>query len=123
MEITRPGPVRRLQASQSFHARKALKKIPTGHERIGTHLTPPQKKDSASCWWCHAGKKPTRGHLVGGRKAWKGEVLALRKRVEKINGRKGGRGAHLNAVSLFQDERLTEGILDFFWRDGNWQAV
>jgi hypothetical protein len=39
--------------------------------------------------------------------------LALRKKIEKITGKKRGRGDRLKVVTLFQDERLTDAILEF----------
>jgi hypothetical protein len=39
--------------------------------------------------------------------------LALKKKVERLKGKRRGRDARLNAVSLFQDERLTEVNLEF----------
>jgi hypothetical protein len=45
--------------------------------------------------------------------AWKRELLALRKKIEKITGRKRGRGRRLKVVTLFHDERLTDAILEF----------
>jgi hypothetical protein len=90
---------------------------------IGTHLVRIKKKESDACWWCDSGKKQTRGHLFGGCSAWKRECLAklaLKKRVERITGkrRKRGqrrreRGARLKVVDLFKDERLTGAVLDF----------
>jgi hypothetical protein len=104
--------------------RKALKKTPkrraavflqlaSGHALIGTHLSRIKKKEADTCWWCHSGRKQTRGHLFGGCKAWKRELLALRKKIEKLTGKRRGRGRRLKVVSLFQDERFTEAILDF----------
>jgi hypothetical protein len=58
--------------------------------------------------------------LFGGCRAWKRECLALKKRVEKITGKKRGRGqqrnergARLKVVDLFKDERMTEAVLEF----------
>jgi hypothetical protein len=51
--------------------------------------------------------------IFGGCKAWKRELLALRKKIEKLTGKGRGRGRRLKVVSLFQDERFTEAILDF----------
>jgi hypothetical protein len=111
--------------------RAALKKVPkrtaavflqlaSGHALVGTHLVRIKKKESDACWWCDSGKKQTRGHLFGGCRAWKRECLALKKRVERITGkrRKRGqrrreRGARLKVVDLFKDERLTGAVLDF----------
>jgi hypothetical protein len=33
--------------------------------------------------------------------------------MEKVKGRKRGRGARMSVAALFQDDRLTKGILDF----------
>jgi hypothetical protein len=41
------------------------------------------------------------------------ELLALKKKVEPLKGKRRGTGARLKVVSLFQDERLTEVILEF----------
>jgi hypothetical protein len=38
--------------------------------------------------------------------------LALRKKIEKLTGKRRGRGRRLKVVSLFQDERFTEAIVD-----------
>jgi hypothetical protein len=58
--------------------------------------------------------------LFGGCRAWKRECLALKKRVERLTGKKrkrgqrrSGRGARLKVVDLFEDERLTEAVLEF----------
>jgi hypothetical protein len=58
--------------------------------------------------------------LFGGCSAWKRECLALKRRVERITGkrRKRGqrrreRGARLKVADLFKDERLTGVVLDF----------
>jgi hypothetical protein len=104
--------------------RKALQKIPkrraavflqlaSGHALIGTHLARIKKKEEDTCWWCNSGRKQTRGHLFGGCKAWKREVLALKKKIERLRGKRRGRGGRVNVVSLFQDERLTEAVLEF----------
>jgi hypothetical protein len=47
----------------------------------------------------------------GGYKAWKCELLALWKKIEKLTGKRRGRG-RLKVVSLFQDGWFTEAILD-----------
>jgi hypothetical protein len=58
--------------------------------------------------------------LFGGCRAWKRECLALKKRVERITGRRrkrgqwrSERGARLKVVDLFKDERLTAAVLEF----------
>jgi hypothetical protein len=51
--------------------------------------------------------------LFGTCRAWSRELLALKKKVERLKGKRRGRGARFNVVSLFQDERLTEVILEF----------
>jgi hypothetical protein len=73
-----------------------------------------------SIWSCLMADEKTRGHLFGGCKAWKRECLALKKRIERITGkrRKRGqrrreRGARVKVVDLFKDERLTGAVLDF----------
>jgi ribonuclease HI len=121
---------KQLAASRSYKTkakwgiREALKTIPkrraavflqlaSGHALIGTHLSRIKKKEVDTCWWCRSGRKQTRGHLFGGCKAWKRELLALRKKIEKITGKKRGRGDRLKVVTLFQDERLTDAILEF----------
>jgi hypothetical protein len=104
--------------------RKALRTIPkrraavflqlaSGHALIGTHLARIKKREADTCWWCDSGRKQTRGHLFGGCRAWKREVLTLRKEVERITGRKRRLGNRLKVVTLFHDERLTETILDY----------
>jgi hypothetical protein len=111
--------------------RTALKKIPkrnaavflqlaSGHALIGTHLVRIKKNESDACWWCDSERKQSRGHLFGGCHAWKRECLALKKKVEKIKGRKrqrgqrrSERGARLKLVDLFKDERLTGAVLEF----------
>jgi hypothetical protein len=40
-------------------------------------------------------------------------VLALKKKIERLRGKRRGRGGRVNVVSLFQDERLTEAVLEF----------
>jgi hypothetical protein len=94
--------------------------LASGHALIGAHLVRIKKKESDVCWWCDSGKKQTRGHLFGGCKAWKRECLALKKRVERITGkrRKRGqrrreRGARVKVVDLFKNEKLTGAVLDF----------
>jgi hypothetical protein len=79
-----------------------------------------KKKESDACWWCDSERKQSRGHLFGGCRAWKRECLALRKRVERITGKKrkrgqrrSERGARLKVVDVFKDERLTEAVLEF----------
>jgi hypothetical protein len=59
---------------------------------IGTHLVRIKKKESDACWWCDSGRKQSRGHLFGKCRAWKRECLALKKRVERIRGRRRKRG-------------------------------
>jgi hypothetical protein len=111
--------------------RTALKKISkrkaavflqlaSGHALMGTHLMRIKKKESDACWWCDSGRKQSRGHLFGGCRAWKRECLALKRRVERITGRKRKRGqrrsereARLKVVDLFKDERLTGAVLEF----------
>jgi hypothetical protein len=107
--LTKEWIQQRLAASRSYKPkakwgiRKALKTIPkrraavflqlaSGHALIGTHLSRIKKKEEDTCWWCRSGRKQTRGHLFGGCKAWKRELLALQKKIEKIMGRKRGRG-------------------------------
>jgi hypothetical protein len=128
--ITKERIQTKLSKSQSYKPkkkwgiRKALQKIPkrkaavflqlaSGHALIGTHLTRIKKKESDICWWCDSGRKQTRGHLFGRCRAWRRELLALKTKVERLKGKRRGRGARLNVVSLFQDERLTEVILEF----------
>jgi hypothetical protein len=91
-----------------------------GHALIGTHLVRRKKKESDAYWWCDSGRKQSRGHLFGGCRAWKRECLALKKRVERLTGKKrkrgqrrSERGARLKVVDLFKDERLTEAVLEF----------
>jgi hypothetical protein len=72
-----------------------------------------KKKESDTCWWCDSGRRQTRGHLFGRCRAWRRELLALKKKVERLKGKRRGRDARLNVVSLFRDERLTEVILEF----------
>jgi hypothetical protein len=135
--ITREWIQERLKRSCSYTPKKkwgipaALKKIPkrkvavflqmaSGYGLIGIHLVGIKKEESDACWWCDSGRKQSRGHLFGGCRAWKREYLALKKRVEKITGKKRGRGqrrnergARLKVVDLFKDERLTEAVLEF----------
>jgi hypothetical protein len=123
----------RLKSSRSYMPkskwgfRTALKKIPkrkaavflqlaSGHALIGRI----KKKKSDACWWWDSGRKHSRGHLFGGCRAWKRECLALKRRVERITGRKrkrgqrrSERGARLKVVDLFKDERLTGAVLEF----------
>jgi hypothetical protein len=40
-------------------------------------------------------------------------VLDLKKKIERLRGKRQGRGRRVNVVSLFQDEWLTEAILEF----------
>jgi hypothetical protein len=82
-----------------------------------------KKEESDACWWCGSGRKQSCGHLLGGCRAWKREWLALKKRVEKISGKKrkcgqrrSERGARLKVVDLFRDERPTEAVLEFLAR-------
>jgi hypothetical protein len=90
--------------------------LASGHALIGTHLMRIKKKEADTCWWCDSGRKQIRGHLFGGCRAWKRELLALKKKIERLKGKWRGRGVRLNVVSLFQDERLTEAILEFLER-------
>jgi hypothetical protein len=103
---------------------KALQKIPkhkaavflqlaSGHALIGTYLTRIKKQESDICWWCDSGRKQTRGHLFGRCRAWRKELLDLKKKVEWLKGRWRGRGARLKVVSFFQDEWLTDAVLEF----------
>jgi hypothetical protein len=128
--ITKEQIQTKLSKSQSYRPkkkwgiRKALQKIPkrkaavflqlaSGHALIGTHLTRIKKKESDICWWCDSGRKQTRGHLFGRCRAWRRELLDLKKKVERLKGKRRGRGARLKVVSLFQDERLTDAVLEF----------
>jgi hypothetical protein len=128
--ITKEWIEAKLSTSQSYKPkkkwgiRKALQDIPkrkaavflqpaSGHALIGTHLTRIKKTESNTCWWCGSGRKQTRGHLFGGCRAWKRELLSLKKKIERLKGKRRGRGPRLKVVSLFQDERLTEFVLEF----------
>jgi hypothetical protein len=66
--------------------------LASGHILIGTHLSQINKKDEDTCWWCWSGRKQTRGYLFGRCKAWKCELLVVWKKIDKIMGRKRGRG-------------------------------
>jgi hypothetical protein len=128
--ITKEQIQMKLSKSQSYRPKKkwgiqkALQKIPkckavvflqlaSGHALIGTHLIRIKKKESDICWWCDSGRKQTRGHLFRRCRAWRRELLDLKKKVERLKGRRRGRGARLKVVSLFQDEQLTDAVLEF----------
>jgi hypothetical protein len=70
-----------------------------------------KKKESDICWWCDLGRKQTCRHLFGRCRAWRRELLALKKKVEWLKGKRRGRGTRLNVVSLFQDKWLMEAIV------------
>jgi hypothetical protein len=50
------------------------------------------------------GSRYTCRHLFGRYRAWRKELLDLKKKVEQLKGKYRGRGTRLNMVSLFQDE-------------------
>jgi hypothetical protein len=83
---------------------------------LGTHLKRIKKKESDTCWWCDSGRRQTSGHLFRRCRAWRPKLLDLKKMVERLKGKRRGRGTRLNVVSLFQDERLTKDILEFLER-------
>jgi hypothetical protein len=103
---------------------KALQKIPkckamvflqvaSGHALIGTHLTCIKKKESDICWWYDLGRKQTDGHLFRRCRAWRRELLDLKKKVEWLKGRRRGRGARLKVISLFHNKWLMDAVLEF----------
>jgi hypothetical protein len=120
-QITKDQIQMKLSKSKSYRPRKkwrirkALQKIPkhkvvvflqlaSSHALIGTHLMRIKKKESNICRWCDSGRRQTRGHLFGWCRAWRRELLDLKKKVERLKGKRRGRGIRPNIVSLFQDE-------------------
>jgi hypothetical protein len=98
------------------HKAAVFFQLESGHTLVGTHLKWIKKKESDTCWWSDPGRRQTRGYLFGQCRAWRQELLDLKKMVEQLKGKRRGRGIRLNVVSLFQDERYTKDILEVLER-------
>jgi hypothetical protein len=44
-------------------------------------------KESDICWWCNLGQKQTCAYLFARYRAWRRELLDLKKKVERLKGR------------------------------------
>jgi hypothetical protein len=70
----------------------------------------PKKRASDEFWWCESGKRQTREHLFKECPCWLPEIRQLWRAVEKALGWKRERW---KSVSLFNEEKATEAVLEF----------